>query len=274
MNTDQPRKRRKLRSLCYSELKRFTSCPKQFWLRYNRVDEESVTVETPEAAKGEVVHRVLSGQDHPRRVKKILEKFQAEGILPPETDLVAMEKDCHSVIKIAQEQKKADLSPKTKTEKLFFYNFSFMSKRTGAKDECTLVTKPDRLGEFEEKGKIIPEIIELKTSDKPHSSHLKQLLFAAIVYSRHNLRDKWLSGPVRLVINYASKLIQPEIRFAGQYRLEEYLEKEVQPVIEEINERMETEDFPANVIPGRCKSCPFAAQCDEYQTSLTQDSIL
>ncbi len=235
MHTDQPRKRRKLRSLCYSELKRFTSCPKEFWLRYNRVDEELVTVETREAAKGEAVHRVLSGQDHPRRVKKILEKFQAEGKLPPDIDLVELEKECQSTIKIARSQKKSDLSPKTKTEKKFFYNDSFVSKRTGEMNECTLVTKPDRLGEFEEKGKIIPEIIELKTTDKPHSSHFKQLLFAALVYSRHNLRDNWLSGPIRLVLNYAARLNQPEVRFAGQYRLEEYLEKEVRPVIEEIN---------------------------------------
>lgn len=273
-------KHKRLRSLCYSELKRFKNCPKEFWLRYNRVGEESVTVETPEAIIGEIVHRVASGQDHPRRVKKLLEKFQDKGILIAD-NLVELEKQCQSQIKTARSLKTLDASTKTRSEKKFKYDHTF-TNREGVVVDITLVAKPDRIGHFEEKGKTIPEIAELKTTDKPHSSHLKQLLFAALVYSRHRYLDRWLSVAVKLVLNYAPKPDAAtgakngpgatETRFASQYRLEEFLKNEIEPAIEEINRRMKTEDFPANVT-GRCRNCPFAVQCDEYQASFTEQPI-
>ena len=280
MNNNQE-KPQKLRSLCYSELKRFKNCPKEFWLRYNRVDEDSVTVETPEAIIGEIVHRVASGQDHPRRVKKLLEKFQAQGILVAD-NLVELEKQCQSQIKTARSLKKLDSSTKTHTEKTFRYDHKFTNSE-GEVVEITLVAKPDRIGHFEEKGKTIPEITELKTTDNPHSSHLKQLLYAALVYSRRRFLEKWQTVATKLVLNYAPKpdaitgvktgtgVI--ETSFASQYRLEEYLTNEIEPAIEEINRRMATGAFPANVSPGRCRNCPFAAQCNEYQASLNEQPI-
>ncbi len=263
-------RRQKLRSLSYSDMKRFSECPKQFWLRYNRVGEDTVRVETREATIGDIVHRVLSGQDHPKRVKKLLEKQVKEGALVTD-NLVEMEKECHARIKAARNLKKSDVSENSKTEKKFYYTDNFKNRITGEKDQCTLVSKPDRIGEYVENFKVFPEIVEIKNG-KPRRSHVEQLLFAALVYSRHNQREKWHTRAIRLVINYVSLLQESStVTFATQHRLEEFFNTRVSPVIEEINNRIPAGDFPAQVEGWKCNGCPFAAECEEFQSSLNQN---